>query len=176
MQNRYVHEILSLNDIIDKKISDINFLETVSLVFHGIVLLINEEQSWKYIYSQFLEDLKRQKKLSWPKLDTNNNEFNRRIDIFLSMPFIETNNILTLLHRLLYIETYKLNIIVGLKYKNILEHIVINNNNCRIREISLFHLFELLADHLKYYTRIYNDKNKLEFSLGNKILKIIQHE
>uniref|UniRef100_A0A6G6AC27 Uncharacterized protein n=1 Tax=Borely moumouvirus TaxID=2712067 RepID=A0A6G6AC27_9VIRU len=177
MENNHFN-IIPIKDIIDKNENQIDFVEIISLVFHAVNILSEKRTNyWKSLYVEFKHDLKKQNKQKWPVLNITHNEFNKRFDIYISKPFIESDNILTLLNRLLYIETYKSENIKKNGYKNILKNILVKNSDiCRVNKISLYQLFELLIEQLNFYVKLYNDNTKIEHSLAQKIINLIKRD
>ncbi|AGC01798.1 hypothetical protein H012_gp667 [Acanthamoeba polyphaga moumouvirus] len=178
MEKNHLDIIIPIKDIIEKKASQVDFIEIISLVFHAVSILSDKRTNyWKLLYSEFRHDLKKQNKQKWPVLNITNNEFNKRFDIYISKPFIESDNILTLLYRLLYIETHKCQDINKNGYKSILNNLLEKNKDtCHVKKISLYRLFELLVEQLDNYVKIYNDNTKIEYSLGQKIINLIERD
>ncbi|AGF85497.1 hypothetical protein QJ854_gp285 [Moumouvirus goulette] len=170
--------IIPIKNIIDKKADQVNFIEIISLVFHAVSILSDKRTNyWKSLYVEFTHDLEKQNKQKWPVLNVTNNEFSKRYDIYISKPFIESDNILTLLYRLLYIETYKCKDINKYGYKNVLNNIIDKNTDlCHVKKISLYRLFELVVEQLNHYIKVYNDKTKIENSLGQKIINLTKRD
>lgn len=157
-----LHEqILPLTVILNKNINNITLRETISLIFHAIILIYNDEicEQWKELYDGFEKELHQQNDKTWPYISITTNN---TVDIFLSESFIKSNNILMLLLRLLYIENKK-------KYINMVSE---NNINISIKKLSLNYLFDILKNQIKYYIKTYPDNKYVEYHLGNAILNL----
>ncbi len=169
--------IIPLDKIIDKNIDGVTFKEVISLVFHATQIIINDETDpdhniWNTIYTEFNKDLEDQNIKKWPHMTITKNDYGKRIDIFSTdTSFIPTNNIYMLLLRLLYIEKYKRPYVYrSYKYHKILGYKSEYKIDYPVKNISLTELFEILAQYMKYYLKIYNDAKYIEFNLGKEII------
>lgn len=175
-------QIIDLDKIIDKNIKNINFRETISLVFHAAVAMTKNQNDpnhseWKALYYEFESQLIQQDKQKWPHLTIVKNDYNKRIDIIpIVESFVESNNIFMLLLKLLYIENYKRPYVYkSYNYPKILSHKIKTTNNTQIEHLSLADLFELLEMYINYYNKIYYDDihENFEHRLGKRILNLI---
>jgi hypothetical protein len=180
-------QIICLNDIFHKNIVNITFQETISLIFHAFISMINDESildkdGWEKIYKKFNMDLAIQNQIKWPRLFFRSEYNHIRIDISTCQTFIQSANILTLLLRVLYIENAKIPLLTKYGgYTKILDHtldnlvnIPIDNlANTPVKDLSLRNLFDLLRSHMEYYLKIYHNMKYPEYHLGDAILKKI---
>lgn len=179
--NTFEENTIALDKIIKKSIKNINFKETISLIFHAAQKLSNdssffENQKWKNLYEEFSSELDEQNHRKWPKLIIVKNDYNKRIDIFSTgTSYIESNNFFTLLFRLLLLENYKRTYIYkSYKYHNILGHKLSDQPDKIVQKIKLDELFDILKKQLKYYLKIYNDADHFENNLASKIMEYFE--
>lgn len=167
-----------------KPLSKINLKETISLLFHAIHSLYNkmneknrDTKHWITYYKSFLDELKKQETLGWPQLNIVKNNYHKRIDVYPSSTFLRSDNVLVLLHRLLFIENYKRGIMQDSDtYAKVLNHKISVNDttsNIKTKEVSLGKILEMVKSYLSYYVSIYNDESKMEYRLGWYILDIM---
>lgn len=174
-------DIVPLYLLTDKKIIDIAFEEIIGLIFHANFNLACDRTYkkyayWDFLYKNFVKDIEKQNLAGWPIMTVNKNDYFNRIDIIsIEKPFIDTDNILTLLHRLLYIENYKINAGYDnpvLKFKFIKLSCLEDSNI--VENVSLYDLFSLLEKYLAYYVSKYGNVGNIENSLGSRILGLIR--
>lgn len=169
-------QTISLDKIIGKNISNTSFKEIISLMFYASLVMSNSTEDpdstkWKEIYSEFEKQLEEQNQHGWPKMTIIKNNFGKRIDIFtLNEPFMESNNILTLFFRLLFIENYKRPYIFkSYDYHKVMGYKIKSNNDNSVKNLSLEDLVNLLKKYMIYYISIYNNDMRMEYQLGKKI-------
>ena len=174
--NIFEENITPLEKIIPKTMDNLTLKETVSLIFHASHILamdldFSENYKWQSFYEEFEKDLKEQNRRKWPKLIIVKNDYSKRIDIFSTgLHYVITDNLLSILFRLLYIENYKRKYIYkSYNYHNILGHKLSNQPDKLVSKISLEELFNLLKYQLKYYLKVYDDADHYENCLGGKL-------
>lgn len=165
--------------IVDKSISEIDFKDVISLVFYGTIFAATEmnEIEWKKILDEFNLQLEKQNKCGWPTMSINRNDFDKRMEIFVSnTSFVTTNNFLTLLFRLLLIENYKRPYIFKsynyhkiLGHKNVPKKELFIGNNTLVKNLTLHDIFNLLDDFINYYLKIFGDDTTFEYRLAKRI-------
>jgi len=174
--------LLNKDAILSKNISELNFHEVISLVFYaiegihsgeGISTSSTSNQSnadWTSLYKDFLALLESENKRRWPKLNCITNSYRKRLEVFFPSTFTQTNNILLLLLRLLYVETFKVdNMPAQLAPHPVLLHHINIPDKYKSTEVSLVRLFELLKSYLGYYVKIYHNEMMFEYVLGKKV-------
>lgn len=165
--------LIDLDKILSKKINRINFQDIISLIFHAIEKIGHDFPEWKILYIQFQKEFDKQNELKWPRLSVNRNDYSKRMDIFCHDVYIVSNNLLTLLLRLLYMENYKR----GYTLRSYHYHKILGKTfplEKRVEEYSLWQLFELLDKCLTYYLEIYDDESRIENRLADKIVGLIK--
>lgn len=172
--------IIVLDKILEKKVKDITFKETISLIFHTVYLMPKsggpDSDKWESIYKEFQMQFSRQISDKWPQMVIVKNYSHKCAYIILNeKKFIESKNLLTLLFRLLFIENHKLiNIPCHYNFYKILSHEIGTNDDRIVKNLSLFEIFGLLRDQLKYYAKIYKNKTHMEYQLVNAIVEQIE--
>ncbi len=167
--------VTSLELISSKDKNKFTFKDIISAIFHACYNMSLDttylnHNLWNLYYNEFLNDLKDQNNINWPKLIINRNDYNKRMDILPSKSYIISSNILTLLLRILYIEKYKRSYVYkSYNYYKILGYQISINKN--IEDHTLTELFDLLKTYLDYYIKIYNTSNNFEHELALSILK-----
>lgn len=173
-------QIIQFDKIIGKSINELTFKESISLIFHAIKNLSDDQtrddhMEWRNIYQEFLALFEEQNKTGWPQLIISRNDYDKRMDISsLSTPFLKANNLLIMLIRLIYVENYKRSYV----YKTYRYHKVLGYKNnslskMEIKNASLSDLLLCLRDGLEHYLKIYYDKNQFEYQLVKNILSQI---
>jgi hypothetical protein len=186
--------IFTKDEIINRNIDTFNFKEIISLLFHAIknisekkdmgslVLSIPQSKDdvvdikngidkWMLFYKDFEADLETQNTRRWPKLSYIRNDFRKRLEIFSSMHYHNSKNLLMLVLKLLYIETFKAkNLPANNDYHDVLNNIIHINDNHPANKISLPRLFEIFKLYMQHYIKIYNNEMMQEYSLGKSIL------
>lgn len=178
--------LVPLDRLLDKMTNTVSFKESVCLIFHAIEAVSRDtvdpdSTAWASIYQQFTSELTGQRTLQWPQLEITRNDYSRRIDILtITKSFAPSTNICMLLFRLLYIESYKRPYVLkSYNYTRILGHRFKSKaksptDAVTVSSLSLLQLFELLAEFIKYYMRIYSDTSTIEYQLGKVILEQIK--
>ncbi|BCS82976.1 hypothetical protein QLL95_gp1147 [Cotonvirus japonicus] len=178
--NSYITiNIIPLNEIINKTIRDINFQEVISLIFHASFNMTcnvshPDFNDWNKFYTEFVKDFERQNLSRWPIMTIIDNEYYKRTDVIaIENTFVSSNNILTLLYRLMYIENYK--ITAGFNNYKLLEHKLHSKflSKKNVNNISLHKLFKTLKLYVDYYSRKYTNTNNLEYSLATRLSSLI---
>ena len=158
------NHVIPLDKIIIKPIKDMTFKDIISLVFHSIIIMSKDpnnpfQEKWKLLYDEFENELEIQNELKWPKITIIKNENCKRIDVLsISKLYINSDNILTHLFRLLCVENYKRAYI----YESYNYHKILNcklnmgDNERIIKNISLNEIFTLFEIYMEYYMNIYN--------------------
>ena len=154
------------------------FKECISLLFHAVErinsdsILESDPESSKVIqdiHERFTLELAYQNKMGWPQINIARNDFHKRLDIIsINGNFIKSDNILTLLLRLLYIENYKRPYVYKTyAYHEITGHKISNLYSAPdLRELSLGAILYMLNEGIKHYVKVYHNKNNIEFQLG----------
>jgi len=169
---KLVDQINDFQTILSNNTKDITFLDTIGLVYHGVSRISASDDGWEKIYQEFLNDQNKQNKAGWPELIIIKNDFSKRIDVICSKSFIKSQNLLIILQRILFIEKYKLNYVyITYQYHPILLNKMGLGNITCIKKLSINDLFDLLKKCMTYYTKIYNDSDKIENILAKNILK-----
>lgn len=192
-------EYLSARDtIMNKHINVMTFKDIISLVFYAMEdikennknifdqtepinynisnqnEMINQNsqiKKWIELFDEFTTTLKIQNNKRWPKLNHIRNNFRKRLEIFSSASYHPSRNILMLLLRLLYVETYKIsNISVADDYYDILGHRISTSDRYSPDKITMSRLFEILKMHLQHYMRIYHNEMIYENILCKSII------
>ena len=174
-------QIITLDKLINKSMDNLTFKEIVSLVFHAIIAIVNDplmpgHSEWKEIYQQFEKNLREQNQVGWPNMKIIKNDMDRRIDVYsLRPPFIISDNILTLLLQILYMEKYKRSYVFKTyHYHKILGHTIkYRKKNIIVEQCSLENIFDCLKAALEYYVKIYKNDIRIEYQLSYAILKQI---
>lgn len=169
--------VTPLEKILSKTVNNLTLKETLSLVIYAAKNLANDvdfsdNKMWKDLYQEFEQDLVKQNDKGWPNLLIVKNDYGRRIDIFCTGTYyINSNNLLMLLLRILFVENYKRKYIYkSYNYHNVLGHKLNDRPNKPVTKISLVELFELLQCQLQYYLKVYDDDDHYENCLGTKIV------
>lgn len=171
--------IIVLDRILEKQIKDITFKETISLIFHTVFTLSNTKTSdskyWNALYKEFQIQFNKQISEKWPQMVIIKNHTHKcAYTTFNGKSFIESKNLLTLLFRLLFIENHKfINVPSHYNFYKILTHELGTKDERIIKNLSLFEIFQILKDQLKYYAKVYRNKMHIEYELVNIILKQI---
>lgn len=185
-----IDQINSYHTISQKKICDITFKDTLSLIFHVTTVLANNsinstnsispglndthaenEISWMSFYQNFLEDLEHQNKQNWPTIFFFKKSYFKRIEAHSDKAFIKSKHFLMLLLRLLYVENLKEQYNTDtVNYQNILQHNLNLDDDMYVYQLSLQRLFEILQLYINHFMKIYNDKMIFEYQLGKSIL------
>lgn len=172
-------QIVSL-DKLSRKSSDhsFTFKEICSLIFYAILNLSKKETEcepncWTIYYREFLNDLEKQNNIGWPQFTIRKNDYGKRIDLVLTDPYEKSNNLLTLLLRLLYVENYKRQYIFEyMDYYKILGW-KLETNIQDIENLSLDRIFNLLKKCINHYNKVYNNDKSFEYQLAKAILRQI---
>lgn len=163
-------EICSLSDIYKKNIKQLSFKDVISLVFHACQKMIGANEMWQNYYHEFTEELALQNKYKCPDLTTISNNYNKRIEVFCNKGFITSNNLLTLLLRLIYIENRKKSIYYTNNYFKVLDYTLYMNKYENIEKLSIHDVFSILKPYMEYYIRIYSDEFMFEYQLALSII------
>lgn len=168
--------IVPLNELINKETNKISMKEIISLIFHAAILMSNDitdtdKDKWEDMLNEFKMELEKQNKDKWPKMTIIKNDYSKRIDVIITnKSFIKSQNIFTLLLRLLFVENYKcLRVHETHDFHKILEHKLKMDN--AIKDMTVDELFNYLKNHIIYYMGIYNNNLHLEYQLAKSILK-----
>lgn len=182
LMNILEENMASQEKIFDKTINNLTLKETISMIIFAAKMLANnsnfaENEIWKDYYQEFEKNMEDQIKKKWPRLTITRNNYNKRIDISSTdTSYIVSDNLLTLLVRVLFIENYKRKYIYkSYNYHNVLGHKLSNSLNKSTTQISLEELFNLLRDQMTYYLQIYNDVNHFENCLAKKIFLVLEN-
>lgn len=162
--------------VLSKNISVLNFHEIISLVFHAIENIKDRSEctEWNNLHKDFIELLDSENKRRWPKLNYMTNTYRKRLEVFFSSTFTSTNNVLLLLIRLLYIESFKNdNGTLQIECHQPLQHHIAIPDKYMSTEVSIVRLFELLKMYLNYYIKIYHNEMMFEHLLGKAIINQI---
>lgn len=172
--------IIVLDRILEKRVKDITFKETISLIFHTVFILSHDKTSnskyWDALYKEFQIQFNKQISEKWPQMIITKNYTHKcAYTILNEKSFIESNNLLTLLFRLLFIENHKfINVPSHYNFYKILNHELETKDDRIVKNLSLFEIFQILQDQLKYYAKVYKNKMHIEYQLVNSILKQIE--
>jgi len=154
-----------------------------------------EDLAWNQLWIDFLEDISIQKRLGWPsfvlikkvdkKIDVDmNGEISikshpndNKLVALSTSPFISSQNLLTLLFRIIYTETCKENY---LKMSSLYQSLMKKDKDLtraydKPGIIYLSDLFDNLEKHLKLYISTYSDWEDFEHQLGLSVLKLIKN-
>jgi hypothetical protein len=171
--------IIMLDQILSKMVKNITFKESISLVFHTIYNIstgnYEESDKWSFLYKEFQIEMSNQIKSKWPQMIIINNHAHLCAHVIINgKPFIESDNLLILLFRLLFIENHKIgNVPSYYNFHDVLNYKIGGNDNNVIRNLSLFKIFDLLKQQLTYYLRVYKNKSYIEHQLALAIIKQI---
>lgn len=165
------NEIVPFTELHTKNIKQMSFKDIISLIFYACEKISGSCDPWNNYYQEFQNDLILQNKLKCPKFRPITNDFSKRVEIFCDKGFIVSNNFLTILLRMLYVENRKKGITGTYHYHKVLDHIIIPRTSVEnIKKLSVYDLFELLKPYVSYYMKIYNDESMFEYQMANVIL------
>lgn len=145
--------------------------DVISSLIHAMEIASDIDPTLDKIYTKYLCETYRQNDLGWPKALICNNAIKKRIEICkMREEFFDSDNVLTLLHRLVYLEDLKTGANDTKQYTKALDRVV-------VRPLDLK---ECTVDDLVVYTRYalssYNvlfDMSNVENALANTILSIL---
>ena len=147
----------------------------ISAVINGVELIaINytPQQELKMLYDQYQRDMIKQNEIGWPQVLICDNMIHRVFEICkMRTDFIESDNVLTLLHRLLYLERLKDVSYAKKNYHRLLDRVIVNEID--VSESSLGDLVKHLMAGVLMYVDHYH-KSSIERELGDKILNVIK--
>ena len=147
-----------------------DLLSIIIYSFHNLSndIFYQDYDMWHTFYTEFSKELEKQQN-NWPKYSIINDAHKKRSEINLYEPFIISNNLLTFLYRILYIENIKT------KNKkviyNVLDKIIIKNKS--LFDMNLNELFDYLRLAIDYYNKHYDNLSMYENIISARILKII---
>ena len=155
---------------IEKNTSTMTFIETISLFFNvceKYSLSTNKRYTeFSDIYNNFIQDYQYQLYCEWPKIIVNDNKINNRCDVLITNGiFLKSNNILTFLLRLIYIENHK-------KEANLL-HKIYNETNNGIENMTILEIIDLMIACVNRYLLVYANNFSIEYSIATKILELL---
>lgn len=157
----------SLSDISSKDLSVINFKDLAYLFF--VAVKTESSQDWQVYYSDFVCELSDQNNKTWPTINFLKNNFSNRIDVFTMNRFINSDNFLTLLLRLIYVENLKTNKFSNQLYLNPLEYTPITETGT-IKDLTFDQIIILLKKCFDNYIKIYNNNGHFEHELANVLI------
>jgi hypothetical protein len=162
-----------------RNINSLNFKEIISMIFHG-TKNIHEKKvdtpdttKWSGFYEEFQLNLESQNKTGWFKPSYMTNTVRRRMEVFSPSSFVQTKNLLVMVLRLLYIESFKqekLKEIPNNNFYEILSYKIDIEDKYPARQVSLTRLFEIFKLYMNYYVRIYQNGLMYEYILGKTII------
>ena len=167
------------NEILNLTTSNLKFVDVIVLVLCAFENTL--DNNLIIYFREFNTDITNQFEIKWPELIVNINDYKKRSDIFCIEPFIRTQNILTLLIRLLYIENVK----KTRRNPNMTHHQVIDKNigtidpmmiDKKLSMVTFIELLQLLELCIKYYMTVYYDEFLLEHKIGFSIIKYLNHD
>ena len=162
--------IVPIDKILDKKISETTFLEIASIFFHIETYALCNNHLYD-IYREFNEDQNLQNSIGWPEMEIRENKFHNRLEVTHTKgDYIITNNVFSLLFRLLYIEKCK----IPYGKMNILDHTISKVDDKQIKDLFLIDIMDILQEHLIYYTVIHHNQKHFEYQLAKTILELIE--
>jgi hypothetical protein len=175
--------IPNFENVINKKINQLKFIDIIVLLIYAFEKnchdFVNPNSSdMQTYYIEFVDNMKHQNISGWPELLVKCNDYKKRFEIYCTTPFIKSQNVLTLLIRLIYIENFK----KTWKQKNYDYHKILDSINIHVhsehnemnmcaKNLSFNELFTILEEHMIHYNKIYFDEFLFEYQLGSYILK-----
>lgn len=175
--------VIPLQNIIYKKTGELTLQEALSAAFHATQAIgsshtgLSEKarftaQLWNDLYGEHVQELRNQTEQGWPKPNFRNNRIQLRRDLdTLSQSFLRSDNYLTLILRLLYLEVFKNASNFSFSCINVLDLHPYDENNTEIMgELTLARIFYLVRMALVKYLRVYNSQGTFENELGSAIL------
>lgn len=175
--------IISQDILMNKHINNLNFKDIISMIFHAVkntdekkLDTITDNAKWKNFHEDFKLNLELQNNRGWPKLNYIKNDTRKRLEIFSPTSYNITKNLLILLLRLIYIESFKLNELASTPYgrgnfHEVLTYKIDIPDKYPASDVSFIRLIEILKMYISYYTRIYQNVMMYEYSLGTSILE-----
>ena len=166
------------NEIRNLTTSNLKFVDVIVLVLHAFEntldnILLN-------YFKEFESDITQQFEVKWPELIAKNNDYKKRFDIFCTEPFVRTQNMLTLMIRLLYIENIK----KSHRQINTTHHKILDKTigaidptvvDKKLSLVTFTELLQLLELCARYYLTVYYDEFLLEHKIGSGIIKYLNH-
>jgi hypothetical protein len=172
------NQIINFDKLKSKDVNKLTFKDAISLVYHMVHSIgeksdLEDHEKWKTYYNQFLSDLAAQNRRTWPKIIINRNDYSARMDCNVVDEFISSDNILTLLLRILYLENYKRpHIFKAYNYHPITGHVIAITKS--LDQLTVFDVFDLVFKHMEYYINIYNQSTCIEYKLAKSIISQIK--
>lgn len=149
--------------------SSCSFHETISLIFHAI-----NSESCRHLFTEIYEEFTQQHLIQttrWPKLILFRTASRNCSHVLpCDKPFIESQNLLTLLYRLIHIELYKAAKTLDTK---IIDH-QISFSSKSVLDLSLDEIVDLLHAHLSAYLAVYRNETYIEYQLANTIVSLLE--
>ena len=183
-----LEEQLAHLDVIEKKpVCDFNFKDIVSLFMHAMKKIGESDNlhadEYKKYYHLFTDDINRQNYGGWPKIFINRNN-TKKIEINTVGNYIYSDNVLTLLLRIMYIENYKKNcfwkphstykILDIIPERNDFFFIInYGEQYSNLSDMSLYDLTKLLLSCLKHYIGVHSDNTRSEHQIASTIISLL---
>lgn len=171
--------MVPLRDMLGKTTGQLTVQDVLSLAFHTVQDLgkraFRGSSEWNELYTSHLDDLRKQTVAKWPKPMIRTNRLYTRRDLdTLSHSFLRTNNFLTLLLRLLYLEVIKNATNYTGESINVLDIKPFDDSILEpVKELTVARIFYLIRMALIKYVRVYNDAGTFENDLGMSILSAL---
>jgi hypothetical protein len=155
-------------DIISKDINSLQMKDYLCLLIYAFSRLAKIDDTFDKIYKEFILETEKQCK-TWPRLTTIYNEYSNRIDLVTtSHPFIDSQNILTIVLRFLYIESIKAK-------RNPKKSILLYQPKTvfySFRKIELTELIKVIEDCMDHYLKLYANSSKFENRMAKSLIKL----
>lgn len=171
--------MVPLVDLTKKTTGQLTVQDVLSLAFHTVHDLgkrtFKGALEWNDLHSSHIDDLKKQAIANWPKPMIRTNRLYTRRDLdTLSHSFLRSNNFLTLLLRLLYLEVIKNATNYTGESINVLEIRPFDDSILEpVKDLTVARIFYLIRMALLKYLRVYNDSGTFENDLGMSLLSIL---
>jgi len=172
-------QLISIENI-HKNVNSITLKETISLVFHALTTMAQQDPEWESYYVDFQNEFNKQNKYGWPKLIFTRNYSKKRLDCLGTRTFISTNNILLMLLQLLYIETCKKyndmhSVYLTFDRYEVLDHTINFSGENNIDMLTLDNLFEILEIYISAYIGLYDNRMLYENQLSRDIISQLKN-
>lgn len=176
------NKILPLDRILTKCAAQITFRDMISLIFHASRIMSAKSNDpnnteWNNLHKKFEHEINCQDCEHWPILQLRFSEFEKCIEIQnLNGKFLETDNFLTLLAYILYIEGYKRSMYQTHGYVKILtakvsSRLSKSQSDISVSKMSISFLLWMLKLFIDLYLEIYARHSSIEFKIGQAIQK-----
>lgn len=163
--------IISVNLLIDRKTSSLNFCEIICVFINMFKLC--DIPVFNSIWLDYNEKINRQLTTGWPQSETIRNNRLKTIHFITQGNFIVSHNLLVYCHRLIHIETRKKYECEMSLYSNALNIIAPIYYTMYVHALTVQQILELMKNCMYSYMTIYTETDCIEHAICTKILNEI---